>query len=815
MSTLLGDLVLRIKGDASGGEQALNETQGGLQGLISPANMVKGALMAGGVAATTMAGKMRPLNERTDRLAQVAGMSSDAVRQMTIDLTDATFPIEDVHDGMEALVRRGIDSEEQLRKLLPVIDQFADATGKSMVEAVESADGVLRAFNIPLEEAGEHIDTLTYVTERTDIPLATLERNLGRVPDELKAMNIGLEDSVAYIQALMERGYDGQEAVREFRREVESADGNIDNLNSALDISEGELRKYNDQVASADGLTESLAETIRIGPWEQFQQWLSEITYQYGEQIEMIGQYGFALTAVVPLVGKMVQGLKAAAVATKALIVAKSALLGPIGLVVGALAVIGGAVYTYQESLKDAESETEKFERQVEESFNSIRDNVRQSVIEQQQAIVRGYQDMARDVSLYYEEMYLRQIEITDQNQDEIMSQVEQHKDQYLAQIEDQRDRRLGLVREMLRRGVIEEEEHAQEVYNTIEQSYEEQKGTIEQAFIEKEEILRQAHSEQRALTQEEAERMEELNEEIFEDRIEQYEGFAADWVAVETQAYHDIEQLDREQLADRQDRMDEMFEGLYDQANDELEEHIKVLKEGHAEGILSTEQFEEAMGEALDDYSGSLDEISDKEKEVTDEIVKQKQRMRREALKEIDATKHGSIMGFQVMSDSIVGNSIVPNMVKDIIAEFGNLDSIPGMMFDIGQSIVDSFLQGLKDRWDALKAQISGLAQTIADYMPSSPAKEGPLTKLPDFGSYIAAGLEGAEQEAAAALDNILSTDQGFDYNRLGQAVAANAGGGFSPTVSINSPNARSPAQERREQEKLLRKLGFEWGVV
>ncbi len=304
MSTLIGDLLLRIKGDSAGGEQALQQTKGGLSGIISPANMVKGALMAGGVAATAMAGKVRPLNEANSRLATVTGLSEQAVRDLTLELTDATFPIEDVQSGMDALISRGIETEEQFRDLLPVFDSFSDATGKDMAESVRIADEVLSAFGIPLEEAGEHIDILTHVTERTDIPLSTLQRNLGRVPDELDAMNIELDDSIAYIEAFRDRGYTGQEAVREFRRAVEEADGDMEKFKDITGFTNEEMEKYAARVAESEGLTGELAEQVRVGPWEQFQQRLSEITFQYGEQIEAIGQYGFLLTGAIPLIGK-------------------------------------------------------------------------------------------------------------------------------------------------------------------------------------------------------------------------------------------------------------------------------------------------------------------------------------------------------------------------------------------------------------------------------------------------------------------------------------------------------------------------------
>jgi len=328
MSTILGDLVLRISGDASGGEQALGETQGGLQGIMSPANMVKGAMMAGGVAATAMAQKVQPLNEMTDRLGTVTGLGGDAIRDMTLDLTDATFPIEDVHAGMEKLVEMGYDTEEQFRDILPVMDQFADATGRDITDAIGTAEKVLGAFNIPMEEAHEHIDTLTYVTEKTSIPLGTLERNLGRIPDELDAMNMDLDDSVAYIEMLEDQGYTGQEAVREFRRAVEEAGGDQDKLNEILNVSSEELGEYNERIAGADGLTADMADTVRTGPWAEFQQKLSEITYQYGEQIEMVGQWGFVMSGAIPVLSSLGGGIKAlGAFAGKAMI---PALLGAV-----------------------------------------------------------------------------------------------------------------------------------------------------------------------------------------------------------------------------------------------------------------------------------------------------------------------------------------------------------------------------------------------------------------------------------------------------------------------------------------------------
>ena len=74
-------------------------------------------------------------------------------------------------------------------------------------------------------------------------------------------------------------------------------------------------------------------------------------------------------------------------------------------------------------------------------------------------------------------------------------------------------------------------------------------------------------------------------------------------------------------------------------------------------------------------------------------------------------------------------------------------------------------------------------------------------------FADLVNVGLGQGDRQAA-----ISGGQPVFDYDRLGQAVAANSRG-FSPSVAINSPHLRSPADERRETEQMLKKFAFEWG--
>ena len=371
----LGTLAVSIIGDSRDLDKTFDKVD--KRAKTSSQNMQKfgdGMFKAGlaitgvGVAATALGKQVEPLNQSLDRTAALTGESSQELRELALSLTDASFPLEDVTRGMEHLVEKGIDTKEGMEAILPVLDAFSDATGKDIVESIDLFDTVLSALNIPLEEAGDHIDTMTYIVERTNIPLGTLQRNLARVPEELQALGFGLDESTAAIQFFTDQGYSGQEAVREFRRAVAESEGDMGMFLEVTGMTATELENYQKQIAGAAGITDDLAEINNrsITVWDNLKQRYQEIIFEHGEVIESAGHMGQIMMGVGPIVAgvgkgisalgksllaqgaatKIFTGIKlAAAGALKVFGIALKIALGPIGLIILAVAALAYGVY--------------------------------------------------------------------------------------------------------------------------------------------------------------------------------------------------------------------------------------------------------------------------------------------------------------------------------------------------------------------------------------------------------------------------------------------------------------------------------------
>ncbi len=319
------------------------------------------AITAAGVALGAglmkITGHSHELNEGLRGVAAMTGESEEGLRDMAMAMSDATFSNEDVVRGMERLVRAGYDTQEQFEAMLPVFDDFSDATGKDIVDSINLFDSVLSALGIPLDEASEHLDTMTYIMKQTDIPLSTLQRNLGRVPDELQALGFSLDDSAAAIMYFRDQGYSGQEAVREFRRAVADSEGDMDVFMIKTGMTAEELAKYQEQVAGAEGITKELADinNASLGIWDNFKARVDDAMWSVGTFMEPVKDLGPLLMGVGPAI-KGVSALKGvmgvvslkSAAGVWALVAAKLALLAPIALVVAAIAgAVAAGWYLY------------------------------------------------------------------------------------------------------------------------------------------------------------------------------------------------------------------------------------------------------------------------------------------------------------------------------------------------------------------------------------------------------------------------------------------------------------------------------------
>lgn len=316
-------------------------------------NKIALAISGAGVALEGFARKNQEANATLGRAAHMTGETEEELRNLAVSMSDYTFSARDATEGMELLIARGYDTTEQFEAILPVVDELADATGKEFAGALVTSEKLMSSMGLSMEDLADNTDYMTRLMIQTDIPLATLERNLGRVPDELQAMELGLAEASAGIEVFQDRGYTGQESVREFRRAVEESDGDMESFLDVLGITNQEWLEYQDAIEPAAGLTQEIADinNSTMTTMQKMSAELDNLMFKYSGLAEVAGMLAPIMVGLGPVIAGLakVKGVlagvagKGLVVALKAKAVALGAVLGPIALVVGAIA---GIIFT-------------------------------------------------------------------------------------------------------------------------------------------------------------------------------------------------------------------------------------------------------------------------------------------------------------------------------------------------------------------------------------------------------------------------------------------------------------------------------------
>lgn len=275
-------------------EEATERAESGWGRLEDSIGKIAGVTAAAGAGLEGFARGQQGSNELIGRLAVSTGMARDEIRGLATDLTagDHTFDPQDALAGMDALQRRGIDTRDEIERLLPSFDAFADATGKAIDDGIAQAERIMSATGQGLDDlTDEHLDTLTYLNTQTRTNMGTFERNLGRIADPLQDLGLDLHDAAAGVEVFADRGYDGRESVREFRRAVEDSDGDMSVFLDRIGLTNDEWADYQDKIGEATGLTRAQADVFAetATPLQRLQSRVNDLMFEYGGLADAAG----------------------------------------------------------------------------------------------------------------------------------------------------------------------------------------------------------------------------------------------------------------------------------------------------------------------------------------------------------------------------------------------------------------------------------------------------------------------------------------------------------------------------------------------
>lgn len=151
-----------------------------------------------------------------------------------------------------------------------------------------------------------------------------------------------------------------------------------------------------------------------------------------------------------------------------------------------------------------------------------------------------------------------------------------------------------------------------------------------------------------------------------------------------------------------------------------------------------------------------------------------------------------GVIDMFQWLYDALVGNSIIPDMLSDIISA---IRGFKGRALSAGKGLIGAFVRGIKSKIGSVKSSVNSAVQAARDRLPGSDAKEGPLSDLTKSG-------EALPETFAEGIESNLRTVRGASM-MTAQAAAptaqAQAGGG-SIEINVDARGSANPRETRRQ---------------
>ena len=760
------------------------------EGLDSASNRVKKVGTAVGAAMTAVGGgmtlltdKARQMNAPLEATALQLGVTSAEMRNLALEISNVTFPLEEAISSMDLLTRAGMTNTEEIAATATAFDVLGDATGYTASQITNIMIPAFNAFGLELKDAGEYTDLFTHMQRNTTIEMSDFSSMLKYIAPDIDKLGISLEESVAVMEALADKGIQGSSATREFRTAITEADGNLETFYTALGLTSSEVATYTGKLAEADGMTQQYADAMntQYGFMDTIKHSISELTLKYGAMLQPVEALGPSMAALGPIMivlsninfSKLIpsvlghvkaMGLQiaslfasggaltahsiAAGFATAAQWLFNAALnacplvwiFTAIGAVIGVVILLEkkfGILTTAVRLLSDAVNAVIGF-------FSGIVDKIRGVVVDTDKLAEANdrLRQSQEDVKQAEEDL-----EIAHQNSEIAAEELE--------------DASARLAEAQLAVG-----EAAKEV-EKLESAYEELLGAMKSVedFIEKEDDL-QRRREGNLIRIEEAEIR--LSEAIQEHGIGSLEARKADLSLRD--ARDALEDTDRD-IIEAQEQMtkaDTEYSDLCVKNGVESAAELKGILDkkisDNEDGLAWLHQMELEHAEAKDVLAAA--ETNEKRRE---EVLDMYKRKSEETASEIERIQEGEVDSAESTTGKI--KTAIENGMNDALDYLGGLwDSF----VSAGANIINAIVEGIKSVPGRIAGAL-GIEFDKADkQIPHSDAEEGPFSRLTEGGKSVvetfAAGIE---------------SKSGSVSKSLGAGIAPSATGGTGGSIS------------------------------
>jgi hypothetical protein len=261
------------------------------------------AFTAVGAAGLKMVDSARELNAQFGQTAITMGVSTKEMRDLALATTNVTFPLDSVAKTFDMLSRAGVTSTTEMQNSANAFDALADATGSSAEVLAELLLPAYKNLGIAIPQTSAEMDNLTWLTKHTTVDLTDFGSTMNYVAAYGSDLNITMDDMVAILAALSDKGIEGSAATKIFRTAVSQASDSGKSLNEVLGISQTEIDGYKTKLNDASGVTDiyAAAANEQYGIMDKLKQKWSELTLSLGSFLTPLEPILTGMTALGPI----------------------------------------------------------------------------------------------------------------------------------------------------------------------------------------------------------------------------------------------------------------------------------------------------------------------------------------------------------------------------------------------------------------------------------------------------------------------------------------------------------------------------------
>jgi len=265
-------------------EEGLKKTKEQTKQVQDALKLLGAAFTAVGAAGIAMVSSARKLNSELGQTAITLGVSTKDMRNLALETTNVTFPLDSVTKTFDLLAKAGVRSTEQMKANANAFDALADATGSSAEVVADILIPALKNFGEELPENSADMDKYTWLTKNTTVALEDFGSVMNYVAAYGQDLDLTSSDLIATLAALEAKGISGSAATKLLRTAITQANDSGVSLNEVLGITQEEVAGYSDKISEATGITDKYADvaSTQYGIMDKVKQKISELTLSWG-----------------------------------------------------------------------------------------------------------------------------------------------------------------------------------------------------------------------------------------------------------------------------------------------------------------------------------------------------------------------------------------------------------------------------------------------------------------------------------------------------------------------------------------------------